>query len=122
MEQLMETLYNNGIQEDKEQALKWAEKLKQQYEDEKKGVLNKIIRGEQAIYLGQKTDTEFNREVILKMLQGFSTAGELEDQEDVAAAFAASLSAACFALRASFSFSLLVLFFLFFLAKCLVIE
>ena len=67
-------------------------KLKQQYEDEKKGVLNKIIRGEQAIYLGQKTDTEFNREVILKMLQGFSTAGELEDQEDVAAAFAAIAS------------------------------
>ena len=66
--------------------------LKQQYEDEKKGVLNKIIRGEQAIYLGQKTDTEFNREVILKMLQGFSTAGELEDQEDITAAFAAIAS------------------------------
>ena len=66
--------------------------LKKQYEDEKKGVLNKIIRGEQAIYLGQKTDTEFNREVILKMLQGFSTAGELEDQEDVTAAFAAIAS------------------------------
>ena len=31
--------------------------LKQQYEDEKKGVLNKIIRGEQAIHLGQRTDT-----------------------------------------------------------------
>ena len=58
--------------------------LKKQYEDEKKGV--------QAIYLGQKTDTEFNREVILKMLQGFSTAGELEDQEDVTAAFAAIAS------------------------------
>ncbi len=34
MEQLMETLYNNGIQEDKEQALKWAEKLKQQYDND----------------------------------------------------------------------------------------
>ena len=52
--------------------------LKQQYEDEKKGVLNKIIRGEQAIYLGQKTDTEFNREVILKMLQGAGQAGEID--------------------------------------------
>jgi len=66
--------------------------LKKQYEDEKKGVLNKIIRGEQAIYLGQRTDTEFNRDVILKMLQGFSTAGELEDQEDITAAFAAIAS------------------------------
>ena len=58
----------------------------------KKGVLNKIIRGEQAIHLGQRTDTEFNREVILKMLQGFSTAGELEDQEDITKAFAAIAS------------------------------
>ena len=41
-------------------------------------MLNKIIRGEQAIYLGQKTDTEFNREVILKMLQGAGQAGEID--------------------------------------------
>uniref|UniRef100_A0A6C0KKA4 Uncharacterized protein n=1 Tax=viral metagenome TaxID=1070528 RepID=A0A6C0KKA4_9ZZZZ len=34
MEQLMETLYNNGIQEDKEQALKWAEKLKEHYHND----------------------------------------------------------------------------------------
>jgi hypothetical protein len=63
--------------------------LKQQYEDEKKGVLNKIIRGEQAIYLGQKTDTEFNREVILRMIQGYQSEGEFTDEADQAAALAA---------------------------------
>ena len=52
--------------------------LKQQYEDEKKGVLYKIIRGEQAIYLGQKTDTEFNREVIMSILKGAAQAGEID--------------------------------------------
>jgi len=63
--------------------------LKKQYEDEKKGVLNKIIRGEQAIYLGQKTDTEFNREVILRMIQGYQSEGEFTDEADQAAALAA---------------------------------
>ena len=63
--------------------------LKQQYEDEKKGVLNKIIRGEQAIYLGQRTDTEFNREVILRMIQGYQSEGEFTDEADQAAALAA---------------------------------
>ena len=41
--------------------------MRSQYEAEKSSLLNKIIRGEQSIYLGQKTDTEFNREVILKI-------------------------------------------------------
>ena len=64
--------------------------LKQQYEDEKKGVLNKIIRGEQAIYLGQKTDTEFNREVIMSILKGAAQAGEIDptDSESINTFFA----------------------------------
>jgi hypothetical protein len=57
--------------------------LRAQYESQKQGLLNKIIRGEQAIYLGQKTDVEFSRDVILKILQGASTAGELEDEEGI---------------------------------------
>ena len=57
--------------------------MRSQYEAEKSSLLNKIIRGEQSIYLGQKTDTEFNREVILKILQGAASAGELEDQEGI---------------------------------------
>ena len=55
--------------------------LKQQYEDEKKGVLNKIIRGEQAIYLGQQTDTEFNREIIMNILKGAAQAGEIDPSD-----------------------------------------
>jgi len=61
--------------------------LRSQYETQKEGLLNKIIRGEQAIYLGQKTDTEFNREIILKILQGAATAGELEDAEGISNIF-----------------------------------
>ena len=57
--------------------------LRGQYQSEKDALLNKIIRGQQSIYLGQKTDVEFSRDVILKILQGAATAGELEDQEGI---------------------------------------
>ena len=57
--------------------------LRGQYQTQKDALLNKIIRGQQSIYLGQKTDTEFSRDVILKILQGAATAGELEDQEGI---------------------------------------
>ena len=57
--------------------------LRSQYQTEKTGLLNKIIRGEQAIYLGQQTDVEFSRDVILKILGGAATAGELEDVEGI---------------------------------------
>ena len=52
--------------------------LRGQYQTEKTALLNKIIRGQQAIYLGQQTDVEFNREVILNMLKGAATAGEID--------------------------------------------
>ena len=52
--------------------------LRAEYESQKNGILNKIIRGEQAIYLGQKTDTEFNREIISAMLKGAAQAGEID--------------------------------------------
>ena len=61
--------------------------MRSQYEVEKSSLLNKIIRGQQSIYLGQKTDTEFNREVILKILQGAASAGELEDAEGMSNIF-----------------------------------
>tara|TARA_R100001440_G_scaffold18357_1_gene31025 strand:- start:635 stop:1780 length:1146 start_codon:yes stop_codon:yes gene_type:complete len=61
--------------------------LRGQYQTEKDALLNKIIRGQQSIYLGQKTDTEFNREVILKILQGAASAGELEDAEGMSNIF-----------------------------------
>ena len=57
--------------------------LRGQYQTQKDALLNKIIRGQQSIYLGQKTDVEFSRDVILKILQGAATAGELEDQEGI---------------------------------------
>jgi hypothetical protein len=57
--------------------------LRSQYQTEKTGLLNKIIRGQQAIYLGQQTDVEFSRDVILKILGGAATAGELEDVEGI---------------------------------------
>tara|TARA_R100000655_G_scaffold69919_1_gene108127 strand:+ start:31 stop:1176 length:1146 start_codon:yes stop_codon:yes gene_type:complete len=57
--------------------------LRSQYQSQKDALLNKIIRGQQSIYLGQQTDVEFSRDVILKILQGASTAGELEDQEGI---------------------------------------
>ena len=57
--------------------------LRGQYQTQKDALLNKIIRGQQSIYLGQKTDVEFSRDVILIILQGAATAGELEDQEGI---------------------------------------
>ena len=68
----------NGLIADTE-----APDLRGQYQTEKTALLNKIIRGQQSIYLGQKTDTEFSRDVILKILQGAATAGELEDAEGI---------------------------------------
>ena len=61
--------------------------LRGQYESQKEGILNKIIRGQQSIYLGQQTDVEFSRDVILKILQGAATAGELEDSEGISNIF-----------------------------------
>tara|TARA_R100000900_G_scaffold86312_1_gene67612 strand:- start:2326 stop:3474 length:1149 start_codon:yes stop_codon:yes gene_type:complete len=61
--------------------------LRGQYESQKEGLLNKIIRGQQSIYLGQQTDVEFSRDVILKILQGAATAGELEDSEGISNIF-----------------------------------
>jgi len=61
--------------------------LRSQYQTEKTALLNKIIRGQQAIYLGQQTDTEFSRDVILKILQGAASAGNLEDPEDISSIF-----------------------------------
>ena len=61
--------------------------LRGQYQTEKTALLNKIIRGQQAIYLGQQTDTEFSRDVILKILQGAASAGNLEDPEDISSIF-----------------------------------
>jgi len=52
--------------------------LRSQYQTEKTGLLNKIIRGQQAIYLGQQTDVEFSREIITAMLKGASQAGEID--------------------------------------------
>ena len=57
--------------------------IRSQYESQKTALLNKIIRGQQSIYLGQQTDVEFSRDVILKILQGAATAGNLEDQEGI---------------------------------------
>ena len=57
--------------------------LRGRYQTQKDALLNKIIRGQQSIYLGQKTDVEFSRDVILKILQGAATAGELEDSEGI---------------------------------------
>ena len=61
--------------------------LRGQYQTQKDALLNKIIRGQQAIYLGQQTDTEFSRDVILKILQGAASAGNLEDPEDISSIF-----------------------------------
>ena len=55
--------------------------LRSGYEEQKKGLLNKIIRGQQAIYLGQQTDTEFNREIISAMLKGAAQAGEIDPSD-----------------------------------------
>jgi hypothetical protein len=52
--------------------------LRSQYQTEKTGLLNKIIRGQQAIYLGQQTDVEFSREIITAMLKGAAQAGEID--------------------------------------------
>jgi len=52
--------------------------LRSQYQTEKTGLLNRIIRGQQAIYLGQQTDVEFNREIITAMLKGAAQAGEID--------------------------------------------
>lgn len=63
--------------------------LRSQYETEKNALMNKIAEGKRAIFLDQKTSTEFSREVILKILQGAASAGELEDQEGIANIFSA---------------------------------
>ena len=41
----------------------------------------------EAIYLGKKTNDEFAREVIIKVLEGFKAGGELEDQTGISNAF-----------------------------------
>ena len=60
---------------------------RKEYELQKAGLVNKIIEGQQSIYLGKKTNDEFAREVIIKVLEGFKAGGELEDQTGISAAF-----------------------------------
>jgi hypothetical protein len=60
---------------------------KEEYELQKAGVINKIIEGQRAIYLGKQTNDEFAREVIIKVLTGFQKDGELADQQGVSNAF-----------------------------------
>ena len=60
---------------------------KEEYQSQKTALINKIIEGEQSIYLGKKTNDEFAREVIIKVLEGFKAGGELEDQSGISIAF-----------------------------------
>ena len=60
---------------------------KKEYQQQKTFLINKIIEGEQSIYLGKKTNDEFAREVIIKVLEGFKAGGELEDQTGISNAF-----------------------------------
>tara|TARA_R100001082_G_scaffold48058_1_gene25815 strand:+ start:352 stop:1608 length:1257 start_codon:yes stop_codon:yes gene_type:complete len=60
---------------------------KKEYEQQKSALINKIIEGQQSIYLGKKTNDEFARDVIIKVLEGFKAGGELEDQQGITAAF-----------------------------------
>jgi hypothetical protein len=60
---------------------------KKEYEQQKSALLNKIIEGQQSIYLGKKTNDEFAREVIIKVLEGFKADGELADQTGISNAF-----------------------------------
>ena len=62
-------------------------KQKEEYQQQKTALVNKIIEGQQSIYLGKKTNDEFAREVIIKVLEGFKAGGELEDQTGISAAF-----------------------------------
>ena len=57
--------------------------LRGQYESQKNSLMEKIANGKRAIFLDQNTSTEFARDVILKILQGAATAGNLEDQEGI---------------------------------------
>ncbi len=60
---------------------------KKEYEQQKSAIINKIIEGQQSIYLGKQTNDEFAREVIIKVLTGFQKDGELADQQGVSDAF-----------------------------------
>ena len=60
---------------------------KEEYELQKKDLIRKIIKGEQDIYLNRASDDEFAREVIIKVLEGFKSGGELEDQQGISEAF-----------------------------------
>jgi hypothetical protein len=60
---------------------------RKEYELQKAGLVNKIIEGQRAIYLGKKSNDEFAREVIIKVLTGFQKDGELADQQGVSNAF-----------------------------------
>jgi hypothetical protein len=60
---------------------------KEEYELQKKDLIRKIIQGQRAIYLDKKSDDEFAREVIIKVLEGFKSGGELEDQQGISDAF-----------------------------------
>jgi hypothetical protein len=57
--------------------------LRGQYESDKNALMEKIANGKRAIFLDQNTSTEFARDVILKILQGAASAGNLEDQEGI---------------------------------------
>ena len=60
---------------------------RKEYEQQKTGLIRKIIKGQQDIYLGKKSNDEFAREVIIKVLEGFKAGGELEDQSGISNAF-----------------------------------
>ena len=60
---------------------------KEEYELQKKDLIRKIREGQRSIYLDKKSDDEFAREVIIKVLEGFKAGGELEDQTGISNAF-----------------------------------
>jgi len=60
---------------------------KKDYQSQKSALINKIIEGQQSIYLGKQTNDEFARDVIIKVLEGFKAGGELEDQTGISNAF-----------------------------------
>ena len=60
---------------------------RKEYEQQKTALLKKIRDGQRAILLGKKSNDEFAREVIIKVLEGFKAGGELEDQTGISNAF-----------------------------------
>jgi hypothetical protein len=57
--------------------------LRGQYESDKNALMEKIANGKRAIFLNESTSNEFARDVILKILQGAASVGNLEDQQGI---------------------------------------